>query len=248
MATRSLKLSLKQRLLAEGLFESEELAAKAILAGLVRVDGAVVDKVGALVSSQALISVRQRKAFVSRAALKLEGALNAFKIDPSGRICADVGACTGGFTEVLLQRGAERVFAIDVGYGDLDWKVRSNPRVTVMERTNARFLEALPLKVSLVVIDLSFISLDKILPVVVGWFDRAKAIGDIVALIKPQFEARREDIGSGGIITDERVHHEVCSRIEGLLPGLGLARCGLEPSPILGAEGNREFLLWARFS
>jgi 23S rRNA (cytidine1920-2'-O)/16S rRNA (cytidine1409-2'-O)-methyltransferase len=244
---RIAKVALKKRLLEEGLFESDELASKAILAGLVRVDGVVVDKIGASVSSAAQISVRQRKAFVSRAALKLEGALNAFNIDPRGRISADVGACTGGFTEVLLQRGAERVFAIDVGYGDLDWKVRSDPRVTVMERTNARFLESLPLKVSLVVIDLSFISLDKILPVVVGWFDRSVPGGEIVALIKPQFEAKREEIGSGGIVTDERVHLDVCARIEGLLPGLGLVRGGLEPSPILGAEGNREFLLWAKF-
>jgi 23S rRNA (cytidine1920-2'-O)/16S rRNA (cytidine1409-2'-O)-methyltransferase len=237
------KVSLLERLVEEGLSVSHEFATKEILAGLVRVNGQVVDKVGALVAADAELHITSRKEFVSRAAYKLEAALDLFPIPVGGAVCADVGACTGGFTEILLQRGAQKVFAIDVGYGDLDWKVRSDPRVVVMERTNARYVEYLAEQVSVVVIDVSFISLDKILPVVVRWFGEGG--GDIVALIKPQFEADRTEIGEGGIIRDPGVHAKVCSKVEAMLPELGLRKGGLEPSPILGTEGNREFLLWA---
>jgi 23S rRNA (cytidine1920-2'-O)/16S rRNA (cytidine1409-2'-O)-methyltransferase len=242
------RLSLLERLVGEGLSADRDSAAKEILAGLVRVNGSVVDKVGAKISADDSVQVISRKEFVSRAAYKLDSALSLFPINVGGAICADVGACSGGFTQVLLQRGAQKIFAIDVGYGDLDWKVRSDPRVVVMERTNARYIKALPEPVSLVVIDVSFISLDKILPVIVTWFgeDVKERGGDIVALIKPQFEAERGDIGAGGIVRDPEVHSKVCARIEAMLPGLGLIKCGLETSPILGAEGNKEFLLWAR--
>lgn len=237
------KIALVERLVGEGLSASRESATKEILAGLVRVNGQVIDKVGAIVSCDAHVQVAARKEFVSRAAYKLEAALDLFPIPVSGAVCADVGACTGGFTEILLQRGAHKVFAIDVGYGDLNWKVRSDPRVVVMERTNARYLESLAELVSLVVIDVSFISLDKILPVVVKWFGSQG--GHVVALIKPQFEAERADIGEGGIVRDPAVHDKVCAKVDALLPGLGFRKCGLEASPILGTEGNREFLLWA---
>jgi 23S rRNA (cytidine1920-2'-O)/16S rRNA (cytidine1409-2'-O)-methyltransferase len=241
---KAAKVALVERLIDSGLSVSRDAATKEILAGLVRVNGAIVDKVGATVAADAEIRVASRKEFVSRAAYKLEAALNAFAVPVRGSVCADVGACTGGFTEILLQHGATRVFAIDVGYGDLDWKVRSDPRVTVMERTNARYVESLEEPVSVVVIDVSFISLDKILPVVVKWFGTQG--GHIIALIKPQFEALREEIGEGGIVRDPAVHAAVCARIESLLPALRLQKRGLEPSPILGSEGNKEFLLWAQ--
>ncbi len=248
MVKKAVKVALLERLVGEGLSADRDSASKEILAGLVRVNGSVVDKVGAMVSSDDSVQLTSRKEFVSRAAYKLESALTLFPIKVERAVCADVGACSGGFTQVLLQRGAQKIFAIDVGYGDLDWKVRSDSRVVVMERTNARYIKELPEPVSLVVIDVSFISLDKILPVVVGWFgkDTKERSGDIVALIKPQFEAERGDIGAGGIVRDPEVHAKVCARIEALLSGIGLIRCGLEPSPILGAEGNKEFLLWAR--
>ncbi len=244
MVKKSAKVMLVERLVDEGLSATREAASKEILAGLVRVNGEIVDKVGATVAVDAEIRVTARKEFVSRAAYKLDAALRAFDVPVNGAVCADVGVCTGGFTEILLQYGAKRVFAIDVGYGDLNWKVRSDPRVTVMERTNARYLESLDEVVSVVVIDVSFISLDKILPAVVRWFGSQG--GHVVALIKPQFEAAREEIGAGGIVRDPAVHAAVSARIEALLPAIGLKKCGLEPSPILGAEGNKEFLLWAQ--
>jgi 23S rRNA (cytidine1920-2'-O)/16S rRNA (cytidine1409-2'-O)-methyltransferase len=239
---KSKKRSLVELLVERGCSTDSSSAAKEVLAGRVFVDDRIVDKVGAVVSDRAQIRVAQRKEFVSRAAYKLEAAVNLFPIVLADKVCADVGACTGGFTEILLQRGARKVFAIDVGYGDLDWKVRSDPRVVVMERTNARYLESLDEPVSLVTIDVSFISLSKILPAVVKWLTPA---ADIIALIKPQFEAEREQVGTGGIVSDPEVHTSVIDGVVELLPSLGLQRRGLEPSPILGTEGNKEFLLWA---
>jgi 23S rRNA (cytidine1920-2'-O)/16S rRNA (cytidine1409-2'-O)-methyltransferase len=240
------KVTLLERLINDRLSADRDTATKEILAGLVRVNGEVVDKAGTLVSSESRVSISDRKEFVSRAAYKLDAACGLFPVQVTGAVCADVGACTGGFTEILLRRGASKVYAIDVGYGDLDWKVRSDPRVVVMERTNARYLEALAEPVSLVVIDVSFISLDKILPAVVKWFGPGG--GSVIALIKPQFEAERDDIGEGGIIRDPEVHTKVCARVIDSLPEFGLISRGLEPSPILGAEGNKEFLLWAELS
>jgi 23S rRNA (cytidine1920-2'-O)/16S rRNA (cytidine1409-2'-O)-methyltransferase len=236
------KKSVVELLVERGLSSDAQGAAKEVLAGRVLVDDRIVDKVGTPVSENAQIRLAQRKEFVSRAAYKLEAAVNFFPIAIQGKACADVGACTGGFTEILLQRGARKVFAIDVGYGDLDWKVRSNPRVVAMERTNARYLEALAEPVELVTIDVSFISLSKILPAVVKWLTPS---ADVIALIKPQFEAERGEVGAGGIVSSSEIHQSVVDRIVALLPSLGLAFRGLEPSPILGAEGNKEFLLWA---
>lgn len=236
------KVKLIDKLVDDQIAISRDVAEKQIRAGLIRVDGAIVDKPGTLVSAQAAIAVTQRKDFVGRGALKLVGALDGFGVSPDGMICADVGACTGGFTEVLLLRGAAKVYAIDVGYGDLDWKIRTNPKVVVMERTNVRYVESLPDSISLVTIDVSFISLDKVLPVIANWL---RPGGIVIALVKPQFEASSSEVGEGGIISDPAVHERVVQKVSDLLPSLGLERRGLIASPILGTEGNKEFLLWA---
>jgi 23S rRNA (cytidine1920-2'-O)/16S rRNA (cytidine1409-2'-O)-methyltransferase len=237
------KKKLVERLVDEGLIASREIAEKRVLAGLVRVDGQVVDKPGTQVSVAARIVVEGLKEYVGRAAHKLAAALDAFSLSPQGLVCVDVGACTGGFTEVLLLRGAERVYAIDVGYGDLDWKIRSDPRVVVMERTNVRHVESLPEPISLVSIDVSFISLSKVLPVVARWLVPE---GVVVALVKPQFEAARDEVGEGGIITDPAVHSRVLREVIEVLTFCGLEHGGTVPSPILGTEGNKEFLIWGR--
>ncbi len=236
------KQQLIERLVREGILPSREVAEKQVMAGLVRVEGTMVDKPGTMVSVEAQITVAPRKDFVGRGAHKLAGALDAFNLSPSGKICADVGACTGGFTEVLLLRGAERVYAIDVGYGDLDWKIRTNPRVVVMERTNVRYVERLPEAIDLVTIDVSFISLAKVLPVVSKWLVPG---GVVIALVKPQFEAAKEDVGVGGIIESSAVHERVVQSVRDFLPSVGLAHRSTIPSPILGTEGNKEFLMWA---
>lgn len=235
------KKQLIERLVSEGIVGAREGAEKQIRAGLVRVEGVVVDKPGTLVSVEAQITLTPRKDFVGRGALKLVGALDVFSLSAQGKVCADVGACTGGFTEVLLLRGAEKVYAIDVGYGDLDWKIRTDPRVVVMERTNVRYVERLPDPIALVTIDVSFISLTKVLPVVAQWL---VPDGVIVALVKPQFEADRKDVGEGGIIASSSVHEKVVAKIQEFLPVVGLTHRGTIPSPILGTEGNKEFLMW----
>lgn len=240
---KAVKESLVEYLVRTGLSNDVVSARKEILAGLIRVDDVVVDKVGAVVRSASRIEKIGAKKYVSRGALKLQSAVDTFSLPVSEAVCADVGACTGGFTEVLLQHGAQKVFAIDVGYGNLDWKIRSDARVVVMERTNARHIESLPEPVDIVVIDVSFISLRVILPVVVQWM---KPSGHVVALIKPQFEATREEVSAeSGIITHESVHERVVEEITSCLPPLGLTKRAVIASPILGAEGNKEFLLWA---
>jgi 23S rRNA (cytidine1920-2'-O)/16S rRNA (cytidine1409-2'-O)-methyltransferase len=236
------KQQLIERLVREGILHSREIAEKQVMAGLVRVEGTMVDKPGTMVSVEAQITLAPRKDFVGRGAHKLSGALDSFHLSPSGKICADVGACTGGFTEVLLLRGAEKVYAIDVGYGDLDWKIRTNPRVVVMERTNVRYVEQLPDPIDFVTIDVSFISLSKVLPVVSKWLVPG---GVVIALVKPQFEAAKEDVGEGGIIASSAVHERVVQAVQDLLPSVGLTHRGTVPSPILGTEGNKEFLMWA---
>jgi 23S rRNA (cytidine1920-2'-O)/16S rRNA (cytidine1409-2'-O)-methyltransferase len=236
------KRSLIERLVSEGLFEARDIAEKQIRAGLVRVDGEVVDKPGTRVSVDAQITVTPLKQFVGRGAQKLSGALDAFGASPADMVCADVGACTGGFTEVLLLRGAAKVYAIDVGYGDLDWKIRSNPKVVVMERTNVRYVERLSDPIDLVVIDVSFISLTKVLPVVVNWLAPS---GKIIALVKPQFEAERGEVGEGGIVVEAAVHERVIATMKDFAPTVGLTHRATVPSPILGMEGNKEFFMFA---
>jgi 23S rRNA (cytidine1920-2'-O)/16S rRNA (cytidine1409-2'-O)-methyltransferase len=229
-------------LVTRGMAESRSAAQKLILAGQVFIGQNRADKPGMPVAVGSVIHVRQGLPYVSRGGLKLQAALDAFALNVSGLTCADVGASTGGFTDCLLQRGAARVYAIDVGYGQLDWKLRRDPRVVVMERTNARYLESLPEQVDLATVDASFISLTLILPQVCRWL---KDSGQVVTLVKPQFEAGRDQVGKGGVVRDIAVHADVLRRVltwgstEGLVP-LGVIR-----SPIIGPAGNVEFL--ARF-
>jgi 23S rRNA (cytidine1920-2'-O)/16S rRNA (cytidine1409-2'-O)-methyltransferase len=235
------KFRLDVLLTEKGLVESRNRAQALIMAGKVRVDGQIITKPGAQISSEAEISIEQDLPYVSRGGIKLAAALDVFKIDPTDTICADVGASTGGFTDVLLQRGARRVYAIDVGYGQLDWKLRQNERVVVMERTNARYLEMLPEPVNLVTIDASFISLKLILPVVKKWL----AIpGLVVALVKPQFEAGRTQVGKGGVVRDKTVHRQVLENTISYASEAEFTVLGISLSPITGPAGNHEFLIY----
>ena len=222
-----------------GLAESRERAQALILAGKVRVAGETVRRPDRSVSEDAAISVESGPDYASRGALKLAPALEAFDIDPSGRVCADVGASTGGFTDVLLRRGAARVFAIDVGRGLLHWRLRQDPRVVVIERLNARELESLPEPVSLVVIDVSFIGLEKVLPAV----RRAAPDAEVVALFKPQFQVSRAEVGKGGIVRDTAAIESALRRLREWCAGNGYAVKAEAQSAITGAEGNQEIFL-----
>ncbi len=228
------------RLLVErGLAEDRDQAQRFIMAGEVRVDGQLIARSDRLISPGAAIALAARPPFVSRGGQKLDAALTRFDVNVQGRIAADVGASTGGFTDCLLQRGAASVYAIDVGYGQLDWDLRNDPRVVVMERTNARHLDQLPEPVALVTVDVSFISLRLILPAVVSWLE---AEGQVVALIKPQFEARRQEVEPGGVVRDPAVHRAVLERVIKVAASNELALKGLMPSPLKGPAGNVEFL------
>ncbi len=234
---------LDKLLVERGLVDSRSRARILIMAGEVRVDGVKAVKPGRIVSTGADIELISPMPFVSRGGLKLKAALTAFSIPVEGRTCADVGACTGGFTDVLLQAGARRIYAIDVGYGQLDWKLRQDNRVEVMERTNARYLESLPEIVDIVTIDVSFISLRLILGATIQWI---AGDADLVALIKPQFEAGRAQVGKGGVVRDPRVHSQVIYEILNWATTHGYSALGLIRSPIEGAKGNSEFLAWLR--
>jgi len=231
------------RLVNEGLAVSRERARALILAGRVRVAGEVVSKAGASVPESTAVEIIEPDfPWVGRGGVKLAHALETFGIDVAGREALDIGASTGGFTDVLLQRGARRVVALDVGHGQLDWRLREDPRVVVLERRNARQLEPawLPAPVGIVTIDVSFISLRLIMPAL----PPVLAPGaDIVALVKPQFEAGRQEVGKGGLVTDPAVHHAVLARVTESAASCGLARVAMTPSPITGAAGNREFLV-----
>jgi 23S rRNA (cytidine1920-2'-O)/16S rRNA (cytidine1409-2'-O)-methyltransferase len=226
-------------LVKQGLAQSRAQAQRLIRAGLVRVADHVVDKPGTQVEANAQVVLQARPRFVSRGGDKLEAALARFELDVAGLVAADVGASTGGFTDCLLQRGACRVYAIDVGYGQLAWRLRGDDRVVVMERTNARYLESLPEPVDLVVADVSFISLGLILPMATRWL---RPGGQVVALIKPQFEAGRREVGKKGVVRDPQVHRAVLARVGGMAAELGLGLCGLMVSPLHGPAGNVEFL------
>jgi len=229
-------------LLAErGLAPSREAARRMIMAGEVRVAGEVRDKPGMRVPDDAALEVKQAARFVSRGGEKLAAALDAFPLDVAGRVCADVGASTGGFTDCLLQAGAARVYAIDVGYGQLDYRLRTDPRVVPMERTNARYLERLPEPVSLIVVDASFISLRLLLPVFKGWIEDA---ADLVVLIKPQFEAGKGQVGKGGVVRDPAIHAQVLDDVLAAAETDGYSLRGLLASPLRGPAGNIEFLAW----
>jgi 23S rRNA (cytidine1920-2'-O)/16S rRNA (cytidine1409-2'-O)-methyltransferase len=230
-------------LVDRGLISTRSRAKAVIMAGEVLVDGQRVDKPGTKVSLDAEVQVIVPMPFVSRGGYKLAGALDLFALNVNGLVCADVGACTGGFTDVLLQRGAKRVYAIDVGYGQLDWKLRQDERVIVMERTNVRYLEELPQTAAFVSIDVSFISLKLVLPAVMNWLAEE---GDIVALIKPQFEAGPKQVGKGGVVKDPEVHRNVLEEILNWASENDLAPQALIRSPIKGADGNVEFLVHLR--
>lgn len=237
------KERLDKLLVSRGLAPTRAKSQGLIMAGEVLVDGAPVDKAGTAVALDAHIELKTPMPYVGRGGFKLAGALAQFGVSVEGTVCADVGACTGGFTDVLLQQGAARVYAIDVGYGQLDWKLRQDERVVVLERTNARYLENLPEPVSFVCIDVSFISVRLILPAVRGWLADD---GQVVALIKPQFEAGPGQVGKGGVVKETAVHRQVLLDVLAWCSAHGYVPTGLMRSPISGADGNLEFLLWLR--
>jgi 23S rRNA (cytidine1920-2'-O)/16S rRNA (cytidine1409-2'-O)-methyltransferase len=236
------KARLDALVVERGLAESRSLAQRLIMAGEVRVDGQVSLKPGRVVDRQVSVEVAAAPRFVSRGGEKLEAAVVSFGLDMRNAVCADVGASTGGFTDCLLQHGAQRVYAIDVGHGIFHWRLRQDPRVVLLESTNVRYLNALPEQVDWATIDASFISLTLILPVVVHWL---KPDGGVLALVKPQFEAGRQSVGKGGVVRDPAVHHRVLEEVIASLGPIGLGPCGLIRSPLLGPKGNVEFLLWA---
>ncbi len=226
----------------KGLVESREKAKALILEGIVSVNGRVVDKAGAQVRPDELLTIASKMPFVSRGGLKLEHALLEFHMDVKNKVAMDVGASTGGFTDCLLQNGALKVYAVDVGYGQIDLKLRNDNRVSVLERTNIRYLEkdAIQDEIDIATIDVSFISLLKVMPKVLEFL---KPGGEIIALIKPQFEAGRKDVGKGGVVKDERVHQQVVENIKADSESMGLQVLGTTTSPIKGPKGNVEFLI-----
>jgi 23S rRNA (cytidine1920-2'-O)/16S rRNA (cytidine1409-2'-O)-methyltransferase len=238
-----MKTRLDRLIVERGLTESREKAQALIMAGEVLVNGQKAAKPGQPVPDDSRIEILARPPYVSRGGLKLAGALRHFAIDVAGRTCLDIGASTGGFTDVLLQAGAVRVHAVDVGAGQLDWKLRTDPRVVVHEGINARALkfEDIGERVDFIACDVSFISVTLILPAAVPLLRPA---GQMVILIKPQFEAGRGQVGKGGIVRDPAVHQAACERVARAVRALGFETSMME-SPILGAEGNKEFLLYA---
>jgi 23S rRNA (cytidine1920-2'-O)/16S rRNA (cytidine1409-2'-O)-methyltransferase len=238
------KTRLDHLLVERGLADSREKARALILAGQVLVDGQKSDKPGHSFAAGSRVEVLQRMPFVSRGGVKLAAALDHFSIDVHGLICIDVGASTGGFTDCLLQRGAARVWAVDVGHGQLDWRLRNDPRVVVIEGVNARYL--LPAdysqKFQLAVCDASFISTTLLIPAIVPLL---APDARMIILVKPQFEVGRDEVGRGGIVRDPDLHLAACNRVRGAIEAAGFTAQIIE-SPILGAEGNREFLLYAQ--
>jgi 23S rRNA (cytidine1920-2'-O)/16S rRNA (cytidine1409-2'-O)-methyltransferase len=226
-----------------GLLPSRQRARAVIMAGSVRVDGQVVDKPGAWVAPASRVEVVGGDLpYVSRGGVKLDGALKAFELDVTGWVCMDVGASTGGFSDCLLQRGAARVYAVDVGYGQLAWRLRQDPRVTVIERTNIRYLaaERIPEPVDLAAIDVSFISLKIVVPAVLKFL---KPRGRLLTLVKPQFEVGKGQVGKGGVVTDPEQHARVIAELDLCFRGLGLECSQAAPSPIDGPKGNKEFFM-----
>lgn len=232
-------------LVEKGFFASREQAQRAVMAGEVRLGDRVLNKSSILVPSDAELTITAPPKYVGRGGFKLEGALDHFRIEPSGQSCLDIGASTGGFTDCLLQRGASRVYAIDVGHGQIAWKIRNHPRVVVRENLNARHLTRGDIGdlVSLCVIDVSFISLTLILP---NAFELLTPTGVALALIKPQFELQPQEVGRGGIVVDPALHSKAQRKIEDFVIARGHVSAGIVPSPITGADGNQEFFICAR--
>lgn len=241
------KIRADQLLLARGLAKSRAKAQAIILAGQARANGETISKPSSMVDEAAQVEVMVGPRYVSRGGEKLEGALTAFGLTVQNLVCADVGASTGGFSDCLLQHGAARVYAIDVGKGILDWRLRTDPRVVVLEETNARYLETLPEPIDLITIDASFISLKMLLPVVKNWLE--PQTGAILMLIKPQFEAGKREVARGkGVIRDPEVHRRVVQEVFNAAAEEGLHPHLFTRSPILGPKGNVEFLVYLRFS
>ena len=240
------KIRLDLLLVRQGLAESRETAKRMIMAGLVEVDGALQDKPGHLVFISSSLTLKNTSPpYVSRGGLKLEAALDRFSIDVTGDTVLDVGASTGGFTDCLLQRGAKKIIAVDVGYGQLHWKLRQDPRVTILERTNIRHLRPDDLKTSIdgAVIDASFISLRLVVPPV---SDLLHEHAYVIALIKPQFEVGKGKVGKGGVVRDPSLHNEVIEGLNRFFEGLGWTVEGQMASPLLGPKGNREFFVYLK--
>ena len=245
--SQEVKTRIDQLLLDKGLVESRQKAQALILAGKVLVNRVPVTKAGTRVLTTAEIHVKEDEIqYVSRGALKLEEALKTLDIDIAHDVCLDIGASTGGFTDCLLQHGADKVYAVDVGYGQLAWSLRNDARVVVLERTNIRYLtdEQVPERVDLVTIDTSFISLKLVVPAALGFL---KKEGRILALIKPQFEVGKGKVGKGGVVKDPAQHAEVIDNLSLFFQGLGLEKEAVIPSPILGPKGNREFIISLKY-
>ncbi len=241
----SKKLRIDALLVERGLFESRERAQRALMAGEVTVGENIVTKASQLVVPEASIAIAEVQRYVGRGGQKLEGALDHFRIDVQGKVALDLGASTGGFTDCLLQRGALKVYAVDVGHGQLAWKIRKDSRVIVLEKVNARSLsrEQIPELADLCVIDVSFISLTLILPPAT---DLLTSRGTILALIKPQFELERKDVGRGGIVREPALHNKAQQKIVTFAEKAGLKVIGLAPSTITGTDGNQEFFVCLR--
>ena len=239
------KLRLDQLLVGKGLFPSREQAQRAVMAGDIKVGTRIAVKPSQLLEAHAAIAVKPTRKYVGRGALKLEGALDHFRIDVHGKTALDIGASTGGFTDCMLQRGVGKVYAVDVGHGQLNWKLRNDPRVIVLEKFNARFLsrEHIPELVDLCVIDVSFISLTLILP---NAFDLITATGVILALIKPQFELQRADVGRGGVVREPDAAPKSARQDRCICHRFGHVVTGIVPSAIKGADGNQEFFACIR--
>lgn len=237
-------IRLDQLLVERGHCSNPKDAAGLIMSGSVLINDTIIDKPGRLVNPSADLRIKKRLPFVSRAGLKLQGGLNYFEIDPTGLVCIDIGASTGGFTDCLLQAGAKRVYAVDVAYGILDWKLRSDNRVVAMERINARHLSTkdIPEQVDFCVIDTSFISLTRIIPPLLALFGTNKI--RILALVKPQFELPRAKIGSGGIVAHQKNRLEAIEKILDFTEEVGLKSRGYTESPVRGTKGNQEYLLY----
>ena len=236
------KIRIDTLLVEKNLVESRSKAAALVMAGQVFVNGVKVEKAGMSFPSNVVVEINEGQRFVSRGGEKLEGALDSLGFDPTGMTCVDVGSSTGGFTDCLLQRGAKKVYCIDVGKGILHWKIRSDKRVVVMEETNARNVTELPEAVDLIVCDASFISLKTLLPVFVGWMNTGTTI---ITLVKPQFEAGRVEVARGkGVVRDAAIHKRVLEDVTEFAQGIGLSVKGLVRSTLLGPKGNTEFLAW----
>ncbi len=239
------KERLDRVLVNQGVASSREVAARTVLAGGVRVNGVVIDKPAKLIPADARIEVEKSTPFVSRSGEKLSAALDTLQIDPQGKVALDVGCSTGGFTDCLLQRGASRIYAVDVGYGQFDWRLRQDPRVTLIERTNIRYVDrtVVPESIDLAVIDVSFISLTLVLPSVVSLLKDSAAI---VVLVKPQFEVGKGEVGRGGIVRDDAQRRAVTDKVVACARQLGFGVIGVLDSPVRGRKGNREVLVGFR--